>query len=165
MNNTVALRGVERRHGRRRALPEANVELATSRVPSSGRPSVFGLDSAAPQRCPEIRRRLGHLSQGFGFPDGFTGFTFVDCVAVLKECTQPTARRARSGRRRRSTPTSELPGTPGLLVLNEPMARPPRTLTDKDVGRQAGLVLGYFIDLAYDPAGIDSFASRVIGDF
>ena len=165
MNNTVALRGVERRHGRRWALPEANVELATSRVPSSGRPSVFGLESAAPQRCPEIRRRLGHLSQGSVFQMASPG----SHSSTASRCSRSARSRPRDARARaggaRSTPTSELPGTPGLLVLNEPMARPPRTLTDKDVGRQAGFVLGYFIDLAYDPAGIDLFASRVIGDF
>ncbi len=60
----------------------------------------------------------------------------ADCVAVRKEWTQPTARHSEVDR--------------------------VRDLVDLSV-LSTNRILGYFTDVAYDPASIDLFASR-IGD-
>ena len=74
-------------------------------LPTSRRVRLLGRAVHAGERA-EVRRRLGYLPQEMGFPRGFTGFAFVDYMAVLKEWTEGAAARrgtpgARPGRARR----------------------------------------------------------------
>jgi ABC-2 type transport system ATP-binding protein len=48
---------------------------------------LLGRSPSTPQALAEVRRHLGYLPQEMGFPRGFTGFGFVDYMAVLKEWT------------------------------------------------------------------------------
>ena len=113
MTASISLRGVSQRSGVTWALTDIDLDLvpgvtgllgpngagkttlrwlfATVLAPTQGRVSVLGLDPAVPAQRTDIRRRLGYLPQEIGFPRGFSGFAFVDYVAVLKEWAQPAA--------------------------------------------------------------------------
>ena len=40
---------------------------------------------------PQVRRRLGYVPQETGFPRGFTAFSFIDYMAILKDWSDPTS--------------------------------------------------------------------------
>jgi ABC-2 type transport system ATP-binding protein len=66
--------------------------VATVLAPDSGVVRLLGRAPDGPQALAEIRRRLGYLPQEMGFPRGFTGFAFIDYMAVLKEWTARSPR-------------------------------------------------------------------------
>jgi len=116
--------------------------MATVIAPTAGRVELLGHDCALLAGRTEVRRRLGYVPQESGFPNGFTGFEYVDYVAILKEwadrrtrhdevrrvlavmgLTDVAGRRIRrlSGGMRRSLVIAQaLLGDPALLVLDEP---------------------------------------------
>jgi ABC-2 type transport system ATP-binding protein len=118
--------------------------LATVAAPTRGAVSLLGLDPAEPGPRIEIRRRLGYVPQEAGFPSGFTGFEYVDYVAILKQLADRRTRhdevrrvlgvmgltdvvakkirRLSSGMRRRLVIAQALLGDPRLVVLDEPTA-------------------------------------------
>ena len=116
MTASISLRGVSQRFSATWALTDIGLDLvpgvtgligpngagkttllrlfATALAPTQGRVSVLGWDPADPAQRTGIRRRLGYLPPEIGFPRGFSGFAFVDYVAVLKEWAQPAGRHA-----------------------------------------------------------------------
>ena len=163
---TVCVEHVQKSFGRTRALAGLDLDLgpgvtgllgpngagkttllrvvATVLAPDHGRLRLLGRDPAQPAQRTEIRRRLGYLPQEVAAYPGFSVREFVDYVAVLKEHTVRSARRAEvdrvvelvgltdkayakvrtlsGGMRRRLGLACVLLGAPQLLVLDEPAA-------------------------------------------
>ncbi len=117
--------------------------LTTASTPTAGSITVLGHPATGSDADrTEVRRHLGYLPQEVGFPRGFTAAAFVDYIAVLKEWTDPGARRAEvrrvldlvglgerstsrirtlsGGQRRRLALAQAFLGDPPLLVLDEP---------------------------------------------
>ena len=68
--------------------------LATVLGADRGSVRILGHDPAAGAARTEIRRRLGYLPQELGYPRGFSAYSFLDYMAVLKEWDDPAQRRA-----------------------------------------------------------------------
>ena len=113
---TVSLSGVTKRYRSLAALDDVDLELgpgitgllgpngagkttmlrvmATVLRPDDGSVRLLGRDPMDPDARTDVRRRLGYQPQELGFPRGFTAFTFVNYMAVLKEWADRSSRAA-----------------------------------------------------------------------
>jgi ABC-2 type transport system ATP-binding protein len=182
--NTVTLAGVGKSYGRTTALTDVTLGLgagvtgllgpngagkttilrilATALAADRGTVRVLGENPHSVQGRTTVRRSLGYVPQETGFPRGFTAFSFIDYLAILKEWADADVRHEEvrrvlalvdltdaapkrvgalsGGQRRRLVLAQALLGHPELLVLDEPTAGldPAQRGRLRDVLGQAG---------------------------
>ena len=159
--------------------------IATVLAADSGTLTVLGRDPRRAADRLEIRRRLGFLPQQPGLYLGFRVFDLVDYVAVLKEMSDRTVRRAEvrrvlasvgltevmdrkiktlsGGTRQRVGLAAALLGAPELLVLDEPAAGldPDERLRLRSVLSDAG-TSGTAIVSTHQTSEVSAYCQRVL---